>query len=276
MPRLARKNLGTSFFHIIVQGINREYIFNKNEYIERYLYLLGLNIKKENCAILAYCIMNNHAHILLYTEKTDSMSKTMQKTNTSYARYYNKQENRVGYVFRDRYYTQAIKDEEQLFTCLAYIHNNPVNANIVQNAYEYKYSTYNQYMERQGIINDEIVKIIFGTTKGYIETFEEIHKNLELEGIIDVVPEFEDYSSIIRKHTVEGKIQIENIKKDKDALKKLIKDLKNKAGLSLRKISEVLELNKDKVCKIFNEEWKLDNNSVPMSYNSVPMSFFGG
>lgn len=40
MPRIARSSLGTSFFHIIVQGINKEYIFDKEEYINKYLELM--------------------------------------------------------------------------------------------------------------------------------------------------------------------------------------------------------------------------------------------
>ena len=37
MPRIARKDLGTAFLHLMVQGVNKEYIFYKKEYIEKYL-----------------------------------------------------------------------------------------------------------------------------------------------------------------------------------------------------------------------------------------------
>ena len=40
MPRRARKNLNTSFFHVIVQGVNKEYIFENNKLKERYLQIL--------------------------------------------------------------------------------------------------------------------------------------------------------------------------------------------------------------------------------------------
>lgn len=52
----------------------------------------------------------------------------MKKVNTTYAIYYNKNEVRVGYVFANRYYSQSIKNERHLLTCIQYIHQNPVKA----------------------------------------------------------------------------------------------------------------------------------------------------
>ena len=40
MPRQARKDLGTSFIHVMVQGVNKEYIFYKEEYIEKYMEII--------------------------------------------------------------------------------------------------------------------------------------------------------------------------------------------------------------------------------------------
>ena len=40
LPRIARKDLGSPFFHVMVQGVNKEYIFFYNDYIERYLEII--------------------------------------------------------------------------------------------------------------------------------------------------------------------------------------------------------------------------------------------
>lgn len=101
MPRLARKNLRSNYLHIIVQGIDRKYIFNSDRLKKEYKSILKRNLNKTNINMLAYCIMDNHAHMLIYSEKIEEITKLMQRTNTSYVRLYN----RVGYVFRDRYYT---------------------------------------------------------------------------------------------------------------------------------------------------------------------------
>lgn len=108
MLRIGRNNFNTSFFHVIVQGINKEYIFYKEEHIEQYIELLFDNLKKYDVKIAAYCVMNNHAHMLLYTESIEDMFGYMKSVNTSYAKYYNRNENRVGFVFRNRYRSEPI------------------------------------------------------------------------------------------------------------------------------------------------------------------------
>ena len=140
MPRLARKYLESNYFHITIQGINREYIFEDDNLKEAYLNILKKNLKETNINILAYCIMDNHAHFLVYCEDTTEISKLMQRSNTSFAILYNKLNDRVGYVFRNRYCMQMILNEIQLFNCLVYIHNNPVKAHIVDSPKKYLYS----------------------------------------------------------------------------------------------------------------------------------------
>ena len=69
------------------------------------MYLIN---EKYNIKIIAYCIMNNHTHMLLETTDLKNLSKYMQSLNTRYGKYYNKKYNRVGYVFRDRYKAEGI------------------------------------------------------------------------------------------------------------------------------------------------------------------------
>ncbi len=146
MPRLPRKSYETSFFHIIVQGIKKEFIFNNKMMIEKYIELLNTEINNYKIQVVAYCIMNNHAHILLFTEKISEMSSYMHKINQKFAQFYNsKNKERVGYVFRDRFKSEPIFTEQSLIRCIRYIHNNPVKANMVKDAKDYKYSSYSLY-----------------------------------------------------------------------------------------------------------------------------------
>lgn len=117
----------------MVQGLNKEYIFNENYYKEKYINLLKEYIKKYDVLLLSYCIMDNHAHLLFYTEEMIQLSMLMQNINSRFALYYNKNITRVGYVFRGRYNSQYINNKRYLLNCLNYIHMNPVNANIVKN-----------------------------------------------------------------------------------------------------------------------------------------------
>ena len=69
MPRRSRKESNTSFFHVIVQGVNKEYIFQKNMEKKKYLNLIIENCRKYNLKILAYCIMGNHTHLLIILKR---------------------------------------------------------------------------------------------------------------------------------------------------------------------------------------------------------------
>ena len=102
IPRLPRRIDKASFFHVIVQGINKENIFLEERNKNQYLKLMNKLCKKYNIKILAYCIMDNHAHFLLNSDKIQDLSKVMQVLNGLYARYYNyMKDGRKGYVFKD-------------------------------------------------------------------------------------------------------------------------------------------------------------------------------
>ena len=69
MPRSARKILDASFFHVIIQGINKEFIFKEERFKNQYLKEFNNNIKDTNIDIIAYCIMDNHAHFFVKDRK---------------------------------------------------------------------------------------------------------------------------------------------------------------------------------------------------------------
>ena len=177
MPRVARKYIKSNFIHVVTKGIKKEFIFYKEKYKNEYISLLNkyLNEIKE-LKMLSYCIMDNHAHILTYTTEINKLSEFMKKLNTAYAIYYNEKEEREGYVFANRYYTQTIKDEIHLLACIKYIHENPVKAGLVNNAKEYKYSSYKKM--KNGEIDLEVINSIFESAIDYFKEIQEEFKKL--------------------------------------------------------------------------------------------------
>ena len=252
MARYSRKDLTTLYFHVIVQGINKEYIFGTKEMIEKYKDLLIENIRESNVKILAYCIMSNHAHMLMYTESIADMSKVMQKINTSFARFYNKKKNRVGFVFRDRYFTQPILSRQQLYNCLVYIHNNPVKAGLVKEAKDYEYSSYNEWINRKEIIDKDSVQLVYGEDIKNIGEFRQIHFNNEIKDIDDII-EIVDYKDIIVQYEKTNSMEIKQLVREEKLLNQLVKELREMSKLSVRQISEVLKLSRPKITKIVNK-----------------------
>lgn len=239
MARVPRKCCDTSFFHVIVQGLNKEYIYEDERYIKQYLKLLHKYKRDTSIEILAYCIMNNHAHLLLYTEKIEEMSKFMQKVNTEYAKYYNYMNNgRVGYVFRDRYISEEIKDERYLIKCINYIHKNPVKANMVEKCKDYKYSSYKEY------INGEKLKVLekILKTKFDKELFRNMNDYCVFEDID--ISENERIEAFIMEFINVSNIGKEEVIKDRVILKLLVKYLKKSGKIKYTDMMKYFKISK--------------------------------
>ncbi len=248
MPRIPRNSYQTSFFHIIVQGIKKEYIFNEKKFLDSYKNLLKTYESKLNIELLAYCIMSNHAHILIHAENTEEMAKYMKCINTIFATYYNTENKRVGYVFRNRYKSEPIYNKSYLINCIIYIHNNPVKAKMIQHPSQYEYSSYNDYIYQKGIITSEKLMLVFETQKINTEDFIKMHsKNMR---------NFEDYDKeteeIINEFLIEHNKTFEEIKDSKKSTIKLIMELKNNKKTNVE-IGKIFGLSRWKIAKICDE-----------------------
>ena len=135
----------TSFYHIMVQGDEKKFIFSNDECKRKIIDLLKKNTKRNNIKLISYCIMGNHYHALLYVPKIVNLSRMMCQTNTAYGKYYSKLRNNVGHVFRDRFRSESIYTKEHLLNCIKYIHANPVKANMCYAEEDYNYSSYNEF-----------------------------------------------------------------------------------------------------------------------------------
>lgn len=244
MPRIARSSLGTSFFHVIVQGINKEYIFSKKEYIQKYLELIGKKKEDYNIQILAYCIMNNHAHLLIYAEDYKELSKFMHKINCIYAQYYNSCEDRVGVLFRNRYVSEPIYKEDYLLNCIHYIHMNPVKANMVSKCADYKYSSYNQYIKNEGVAKSNILKEIFGS-QDWKDIFGLLDSNVMFK---DMVIENEQIlNDVVKRFERDNNKILEEILNDKMLLERLIKILRENYKFSYAQIANNFNISRGKL-----------------------------
>lgn len=213
MPRLARKDSATSFFHVMSQGIAKENILKGEKTKEKYFEIMNEALEKNNIVLISYCIMDNHVHLLLYTEEINKLSKFMQEINSKYAKYYNFINNgRVGYVFRNRFLSEQITTQRYLNNCINYIHQNPIKAGLIRNSEEYKYCSYNDYKKRIGIfaklINHNTIKDLLCTdfivnnkeVEGFLETEIYVEKVLE-----NKIKEFEKEISMNLKDILENK-----------------------------------------------------------------------
>ena len=158
------------------------------------------------------------------------LSNYMLRLNSIYGKYYNKKHNRVGYVFRDRFKSEVICDEKHLHNCIKYIYNNPVKAGICKMPEEYQYSNYKPI---KSIMNDDIIY-------SFIDIEEEMEK---------------EYKDFISNYLNEKNIESKDLENKIEVLKEIIDILHNRYNLSLRKISEELNVNRERIRTISKKEW---------------------
>jgi len=159
------------YYHIFNRGVNKENIFHQNE---NYIFLLN-KVKKyafpNNIDIIAYCLMPNHYHFLLYQKSDMSISNFMQLLFNSYSKAINSKYQRTRTLFEGPFKSIHIDEEEYLIHLCRYIHRNPIDCfkPLVQNISDWTYSNYLDWIrERKGtLVNLEFVESYFPEPEEY-------------------------------------------------------------------------------------------------------------
>lgn len=146
MPRKARQLSPSGVYHIMVRGIDKRQIFVTDDDSLRYLALLDF-VQNENFEILGYCLMGNHVHLLVKTdkEKTGPLESAMKSLGVRYVNFFNSKYQRVGTLYQGRFVSQPVATVGYFLRVLRYIHNNPAAAGMVQSPADYMYSSYCDY-----------------------------------------------------------------------------------------------------------------------------------
>ena len=180
----------------------------------------------------------------------------MKKTNTSYALYYNKKRDRVGYVFRDRYKSQVIDNEKYLYTCAKYIHENPLKAKICKNLKDYEFSSFVEiYKCSEPAVYEHIRRFIKNKESQDLINFNEEYRKNESDDKFELLENEEIdkqfiCKSIIRSFLNNNKINLRDLRFEKALLKELVETLKIKNGISYREIERNIGINKESLRKI--------------------------
>jgi putative transposase len=141
-PRLLAPRL---LYHVFVRGNQRQKTFTSDEDFKAYLDRLDRYRARCKVKIYAYCLMPNHAHLLLETGSVP-LSKFMQGLQQSYTQYYNRAHRKVGHVFQGRYNAIICDKDRYLLALIRYIHLNPVRADLVRRPERYPYSGHRGYL----------------------------------------------------------------------------------------------------------------------------------
>lgn len=167
MPRLARRIAASGFYHVMLRGDGRRILFEVDSDRREFLGFLEKYGTKYDAEFHAWCLMDNHVHLLIH-DKSNALDKVMHDLCTSFARYYNEKNDRVGSVFQNRFTSIPIESDEGLLKVMRYIHQNPMKACLTKDLH-YPWSSYDDYFRGASFTSTNLILDMLGGTDEYIK-----------------------------------------------------------------------------------------------------------
>lgn len=144
MGRPLRIEYPGAFYHVTSRGNERRVIFRTKKDYERFLGYFESATERYGAQIHCFCLMPNHYHLLLETPR-GNLHQILHHLNTSYTNYFNAKTGRVGHLFQGRYRAVLIDKDGYALELSRYIHLNPVRAHLIEDPFQYPWSSYLVY-----------------------------------------------------------------------------------------------------------------------------------
>ncbi|MBE2315694.1 transposase [Solirubrobacter sp. CPCC 204708] len=141
MPRVARSEFEPGLYHVYARGNRKQPIFGDDRDRRRYIAMLALAVGRTGWRLLAYCLMNNHVHLVIETRQAN-LGTGMHRLHGSYAQYFNQRHDLSGHLFQGRYDAVPIENDAQLWVAAAYVARNPVTAGLCKQAADWPWSSH--------------------------------------------------------------------------------------------------------------------------------------
>jgi putative transposase len=142
MARPLRVLYPGALYHVMVRGNAKQNIFLHDGDRRGFFRWLEDAVKTHNLIVYAYCLMDNHFHLLIETPD-GNLSTAMRDLNGHYTQWFNATHNRVGHLFQGRYKAFVIEKEAYLLAVIRYIVLNAVRAGLVKHPRQWKWCSYN-------------------------------------------------------------------------------------------------------------------------------------
>ncbi len=244
MTRIARGSIFNDAKHFLVltDGLPGLDVFREPNMKNFYLVTVEEKAKETGVSVLAYCVMQNHSHLVITSDDVQNISEFMRRVNTTYAKFFNRIKGRSGYVFYGRYECDALKTPDEILGAIYFVHNNPVKARVAVNSGEYLYSSAKDYLNQLSFIDYKELKRLFkkvpelssygGGAQEYRFKEAKPYENCD-----DVLMD------LIRRFNITDKAALQ----DPELLKTVIYELQTRSGVSLRDVAVLVGLDREKI-----------------------------
>jgi putative transposase len=167
MARPLRIEFAGAVYHVTSRGNARNDIYATDDDRQQFLALLQNTVERYDWYCHAYCLMDNHYHLLIETN-TPTLSKGMKYLNGTYTQYFNRHHSRVGHVFQGRFKAILVEKDAYLLELARYIVLNPVRAQMVRSAKNWPWSSYRAtagYIEKHPCLTTDWLLAGFSETQ---------------------------------------------------------------------------------------------------------------
>ena len=141
MARQLRLEYPGAVYHVTSRGNARTPIFDDDEDRIAFLKQLHSAVSRFNWQCHAYCLMDNHFHLLIETPEAN-LSRGMRQLNGVYTQGFNRRHGRAGHLFQGRFKAIVVEKESYLLQLCRYIVRNPVAASMVGEPADWIWSSY--------------------------------------------------------------------------------------------------------------------------------------
>lgn len=177
--RSARTRGESDIYHVVARGVGRQIIFEDDHDRLVYLKLLRQGLQDHNGDLLAWCLMDNHVHLLIRLE-LDELSKLVRTLNSAYAIHFNRRHDRVGHLFQGRFSSEPVDTEPYLLVVVRYLHQNPVKAGVCDTCDAYRWSSYRALVTGEEgavpVAREELIEL-FGGVGQFVEFHSELDRS---------------------------------------------------------------------------------------------------
>lgn len=146
MSRLPRIDVGSEIYHVINRANARLPIFFKEEDYKLFENILEEARKKYDMRVLAYCLMPNHFHLVLYPKQEKDLQKFMQWITLTHTQRWHIQNRTIGsgHLYQGRYKSFLVEGNDYLLSVIRYVERNPLRAKLVKKVEDWQFSSLSQ------------------------------------------------------------------------------------------------------------------------------------
>jgi REP element-mobilizing transposase RayT len=230
----------------MLRGINRQDLFEEDEDRRKFVETLGRYKPLSKYEIYAYCLMSNHVHLLL-KENEDPIATIIKRISGSYVLWYNKKYSRCGHLFQERFKSEVVETDSYFLTVLRYIHQNPLKAGITNQVESFRWSSCSEYLGNSKIIDVEFALDMFSKDREeakrlFLQFMQEVNSDQCLDNRERIKVSDKELLDYLEQLGIDNSSKLQRT--DKNERDKVISDLKNIPGVSIRQLARITGIPK--------------------------------